>query len=369
MSSSEKKIRILLITRNFPPLTGGMERLMLNMSIGLTEYADLTIVGPTGCSKYAPKNVQVHEASSSLAPFLMFSLWHATRASNKKKFDLVIGGSGLIAPALLILRGIFGYKTLIYVHGLDLVVNSRVYQRIFLASMRRLDKIVANSENTKNIAIEKGMPPDRLVVVNPGTNLPEALDTELQNSLLGYHDIPFGNIMIFVGRMTRRKGLSRFIEESLLDILAAEPDCGLLIVGDHADQALLQNGEGELVQGLIERMGLESNVIFLGQISDQELQACYAAASVQIFPIVDTPGDVEGFGMVAIEAAANGTPTVAFNIGGVADAISGHNGSLIEPGKYDDFSQAVLGYLRQPHFDSRQCIEPVSYTHLRAPRH
>lgn len=356
MDSSVHKIRVLLITRNFPPLTGGMERLMQNMSHGLAEYTELTIIGPRGCAKYTPKDVQVHEAGSSLVPFLVVSLLYALRACRKKKFDLAIGGSGLVAPALLVLRGIFGCKTMIYVHGLDLVVNSWVYQRIFLACLRRLDTIVANSGNTRRIALDRGVPP-RIVVVNPGTSLPEALDSNTRTNLLKPYDIPFKKIMIFVGRMTQRKGLSRFIECSLPHIIASEPDSGLVIIGDNADQALTKNGERENVLDQVERMQLGSSVLFLGQISDIELQACYASASVQVFPIVDVPGDIEGFGMVAIEAAANGTPTVAFNVGGVADAISKSNGDLVEPGEYDQFSQAVLGYLRQTHFNSQQCID------------
>ena len=357
MDSSVQKIRVLLITRNFPPLTGGMERLMQNMSHGLAEYTELTIVGPRGCAKFTPKGAQVHEAGSSLVPFLIVSLWYALRACRKTKFDLIIGGSGLIAPALLILRGIFGRKTMVYVHGLDLVVDSWVYQRIFLACLRRLDTIVANSGNTRRIALDRGVPSTRIVVVNPGTSLPEALDINTRTNLLKPYDIPFKKIMIFVGRMTQRKGLSRFIESSLPDIIASEPDSGLLIIGDNADQALTKNGERENVLDLVGRMQLGSSVVFLGQISDIELQACYASATVQIFPIIDVPGDIEGFGMVAIEAAANGTPTVAFNVGGVADAISKSNGDLVEPGKYDHFSQAVLGYLRQTHFNSQQCID------------
>ncbi len=244
---------------------------MLNMSHGLAEYADLTIVGPRGCSKYAPAKAQVHETSHSLAPFLILSLWHSARAASKNKFDLAIGGSGLIAPALLTMRAIFGCKTLAYVHGLDLVVNSRVYQRVFLASLRRLDKIVANSENTKKLALERGITSNRLVVVNPGTSLPEMPDLARQQSWLRSHDIPFENIMIFVGRMTQRKGLSRFIEASLPYILASEPNSGLLIIGDNADQALIKKGEGEVVLNLIEQMELGSKVILLGTAQRQRV--------------------------------------------------------------------------------------------------
>ena len=68
----------------------------------------------------------------------------------------------------------------------------------------------------------------------------------------------------------------------------------------------------------------------------------YTQADVHIFPILDLPGDVEGFGMVAIEAAAYGVSTVTFDVGGVADAVnSGVSGVLVKPGDYRAFSASV----------------------------
>ncbi len=61
---------ILLITRNLPPLLGGMERMMQEVVNGLAEYSQLTVIGPKGCQYYLPKNIAVHEVSPSLAAFL-----------------------------------------------------------------------------------------------------------------------------------------------------------------------------------------------------------------------------------------------------------------------------------------------------------
>ena len=67
-----------------------------------------------------------------------------------------------------------------------------------------------------------------------------------------------------------------------------------------------------------------------------------------MFPVRDMPGDVEGFGMVAIEAAAHGLPTVAFDVGGVADAVAdGVSGRLVRSGDEEAFAAAVLAELAQ----------------------
>jgi len=84
-------------------------------------------------------------------------------------------------------------------------------------------------------------------------------------------------------------------------------------------------------------------VRFLGAVEDDVLWDCYVAADVLVFPLIRVKGDVEGFGMVAIEAAASGTPTVAFPVGGVVDAVAdGLSGSLVSEGDYEAFAAAVV---------------------------
>ncbi len=107
--------------------------------------------------------------------------------------------------------------------------------------------------------------------------------------------------------------------------------------------------------GAIERCGKDT-VRFLGVVDDETLWNCYTAAHTLVFPLIRVKGDVEGFGMVAIEAAASGTPTVAFPVGGVVDAVSeGANGLLIPEGDYRAFADAVLSICRGSPPSSSDC--------------
>lgn len=349
------KSKILLVTRNFPPLVGGMERLMQEAAQGISEYADLTIVGPSGCKAYCPENARAHEVPPGLVPFLLLATWHAAKACRKDRFTLLVGGSGLVAPVLLLLKAIFGGKTMVFVHGLDLVVQSFIYQKLFVRCIRMADHLIANSRNTLKIAVGKGVPKQHITIVNPGTRLPEPTETDALKEFLERKGILFEKVMIFVGRITRRKGLSQFIEHSLPTILKEEPGAGLIVVGENPNQGLTNFGEAQEVAELVSRLRLADRVAFLGRLEDEDLETCYSAADVQIFPLADIPGDVEGFGMVAIEAAACGTPTVAFAVGGVADAISVENGALVEPGRYDLFAHAVTRIFREGKPDRVQC--------------
>lgn len=356
MPTDPARLRILLVTRNLPPLVGGMERLLQEMAEGIAGYADLTVIGPKGCGEHLPGNIEVLETSPKLAPFLLISTVLAIITSRKKQFDIAIGGSGLIAPTLQVISRLFKHKTLIYLHGLDLVVHNYLYQQVFVRSIRTIDSVIVNSRNTRELALEKGIAATRIAIVNPGTSLPAMPDRQALQKFRARHGIPFSKVMIFVGRMTQRKGLSGFIKNSLPAIFASEPDTGLVVVGKNPEDSLNRLGEEKEILSLVSGHENKDRIIFLGQLSDAELQTCYGLADVQIFPLVEIEGDVEGFGMVAIEAAAMGTPTVAFCVGGVEDAIGPGNGVLVEPGDYDVFARSVIQILHGDSPSEDSCI-------------
>ncbi len=334
---------ILVVTRNFPPLTGGMERLMHRSVATLACHFDVTLIGPSGCGKYVPENVAVIECPPAPFSFLAMALLRGWVRCRKTAFELVLGGSGLVSPVSWLLSRISHARSAILVHGLDLVVDNFVYQRFFVPCLRRHDRVIANSRNTFEIAISKGCETDKLRVVNPGSTIPpesSLLDAAESRRKLGFED---KKIILFVGRMVRRKGLAELLEKAWPRIVASRPDALLLVAGDSPDDALLQDADGakRLIQA-VDRAG-QDTVQFLGTVDDDVLANCYAAADTLVFPLIQVSGDVEGFGMVAIEAAASGTPTVAFPVGGVVDAVvDGVNGLLVPEGDYEAFADAVL---------------------------
>lgn len=332
-----------------------MERLMQHLACGMAEYADLTVIGPRGCAQSLPVNVQVYETSDKLATFLLCSTWLGIKVCSKREFDIVIGGSGLIAPTLRILSLIFRCKTAIYLHGLDIIVDNYWYQQIFVPCLQRVYLTIVNSRNTRKLAIDKGVKETRITVVNPGTDISEMPAKAALKQFRLDHDISFSKIMIFVGRMTRRKGLSAFIEKCLPSILAKVPDAGLIVVGDNPQSSLNHLGEEREIVAKAAESEHKNRIVFLGRLNDNDLATCYALADVQILPLREVDGDIEGFGMVAIEAAALGTPTVAFALGGVSDAISPANGLLVAADRYDLYAEAISDILSQAPIDYASC--------------
>ncbi len=320
---------------------------MQNSVETLASEFDVTLVGPQGCGAFSPANVQTIECPASPLSFLTTAFLKAGRAASKQSFDIILGGSGLVSPVTHLLAGQANARSVVFVHGLDLVADNWIYQHVFMPFLRRHDRLVANSENTRRIAVDKDCPADRVEIVNPGSTIPPESLLQQADAAREELGLASNKVILSVGRMVPRKGLAEFLENAWPLIIDAQPNAILVVVGDTPSDALLKDSKGaKRLMDAIDRCGTDT-VRFLGTVDDDTLWKCYAAADVLVFPLIRIKGDVEGFGMVAIEAAASGTPTVAFPVGGVVDAISnGVSGLLVSEGDYRAFADAVVSICR-----------------------
>lgn len=348
-----KKQRILLITRNLPPLVGGMERLNWHMADELSEYAEVKVVGPTGAAEIKPKNVQVLESPlKPLGLFMLIALCKAFWTAVCFKPNVIIAGSGLTAPLVWLISKLTGAKSVVYLHGFDITAAHWVYQKIWGPFFKRMDCVIVNSTPTKVLALNAGILEKKMSIVHPGVTLPvSAQSSNAIQSFKKKYNLEHKKILLSVGRLTTRKGLKEFVENSLAYIVQQEPDVVLVVVGESPKNSLgagLQTRE-EILE-VARKNQIENHILFLGVITDNEqLATIYEAADVHVFPVRHIPDDPEGFGMVAIEAAAHGLPTVAFATGGIVDAVKdGTSGCLVEKNNYMELTQQVLFVLNSP---------------------
>lgn len=338
--------RVLLVTRNLPPLVGGMERLNWHMAEELAKHAEVRVIGPAGSAALAPTGVAIEDAPLTPLPRFLFSAqWKALRLARRWRPDIVLAGSGLTAPLAALAAKACGATSAVYVHGLDLTVQQIAYRMLWLPAIRRMDRVIANSQATRKLAIDAGVIAERIGIVNPGVQLPaNDRDPQIAENFRASHQLGQCPVLLSVGRLSQRKGMREFVADVLPKIVAARPDVMLLIVGDAPKQALRAEGQSrESIQAIADSRGVGRNIRFLGLISDSELEALYRAADLHVFPVQHIPNDPEGFGMVAAEAAAQGLPTVAYATGGVVDAVAeGLSGRLIRPGDVDGMARAVL---------------------------
>ncbi len=338
----------LLVTRNFPPLLGGMEKVNQHLLGALQPAWRTALCGPAGCAEYAPPQTEVRQSRVKPLPlFLAATLWRATRLAWRRKPEWVIAGSGLTAPIAWLAARCAGGRAVVYLHGLDIVAPSRVYQWLWLPFIRRCDLALVNSANTARLALSRGVRPGATHVLHPGTDLP-MLDAEAARDFRARHGFGQRPLLLSVGRLTQRKGLVEFVTKALPTVAARYPDVLLVVIGDEASDALhaRAGSERERILAAARMEGVEQNLRFLGRCDESTLSSAYQAANMHLFPVLELPGDVEGFGMVALESAAHGLPTVAFAVGGVPDAVlDGHTGTLVEPGNYVVLAEAAIRQL------------------------
>lgn len=346
--------RILVITRNFPPLWGGMERLNWHLADQLARYAQVHLIAPMGAREKAPPGVQVIEAPlRPLGRFLLVAALRSLAEARRFRPHFVLAGSGLTSPIALAAARLVNGKAGAYVHGLDLALPHPIYRTVWFSAMRRLDRVIANSRATATLAQAAGIQEARLSIVHPGVELAGVDQTVQQARRRAFrkkYELGERPILLSVGRLTSRKGIKAFVREVLHRVVQCRPDCFLLIVGDAPCDALA--AKAETPQAILEEaraMRLEQHVRWLGVLFGEDLESAYCAADVHVFPVREIRGDPEGFGMVAIEAAAHGLPTVAYATGGVVDAVAdGVSGRLVPPGDAESFAAAVLDLLQHP---------------------
>lgn len=345
------RLRVLLVTRNFPPLVGGMERVNQHLLIELARVWRVSLCGPGGSGNAATGAESV--AESRLKPlwrFLLGTAWRAFLMARRLRPKIVLAGSGLSAPMAWLAARSSGAKLVVYLHGLDVIAPSRIYQMLWLPFIRACDFVLVNSENTGRLAREHGVVAGKISVLHPGTDIP---DLDPAGGLVFREKYELGQrpLLLSVGRFTRRKGLAEFVALALPTIAAKQPDVLLLIIGEEASDALhgASGSERGRILEAARKAGVEGNLRFLGRCDEAALHSAYLAADCHVFPVLDLPGDVEGFGMVALESAAHGLRTVAFAVGGVSDAVeAGQTGELIVPGDYAAFARAVSAQLAAP---------------------
>lgn len=346
------KNSILIITRNLPPLIGGMERLNWHIADELSKDHHVTMISHTEAQKQAPKNVKFYGVQLyPLSLFLVLAFIKTFWVCLTQRPDVLFAGSGLTAPITTFWAKVFGKKSIVYIHGLDIGTNNKLYNLLWIPFIKSAHEIIANSSPTYDICLQKGVNEKKLRIIHPGVSFPpRSRDEQLIQQLKNQYNLQDKKILISVGRLTERKGLNEFIDFSFSKIVKAIPNTVLVIIGDTPNQSLNKNLQSkELILSSAKKHNIENNLIFTGNISDDEvLSSFYYLADLHIFPVKHIPDDPEGFGMVAIEAAAHGTPTVAFATGGIVDAVKqNESGWLVEKNNYEALTMPVIKALQR----------------------
>ncbi len=235
----------------------------------------------------------------------------------------------------------FGLPYVIYAHGNEVLNALQAQWEGHRRAIQTADCVLANSRYTADLVKQSGVQADRIEIVYPGCDAeqfrPIQLSSEYRQVVLGRHAT--SKVILTVGRLVHRKGHDRVIQ-SLPSILKRHPGTCYLIAGDGP-------AKQELVE-LSRRLDVADKVIFLDKVEDADLPKIYNLSDVFVMPSREdfAASDVEGFGIVFLEANACGKPVVAARSGGMADAvIDGETGVLVASNDEMALADAIGGLI------------------------
>ena len=193
------------------------------------------------------------------------------------------------------------------------------------------DRIIAVSKYTKNLLVNHyGIPAEKISVVHNGHDQMQA-SIDQAEVLQSRHDAQQKPMVLFLGRLTVQKNPWQFLTVAKV-VHDANPEVQFVMAGD-----------GGMLPELIDRaceLGLEDCVVFTGKVSGREAQALYERASCFVMPSLSEP-----FGLVALEAVANGAPVIVSKQSGAAEVLD--HSFKIEPWDTDLMADCILTVLRE----------------------
>ena len=234
----------------------------------------------------------------------------------------------------------FGLPLLVYMHGEETCYANASRQLDWMGRriLRDAATVIANSENTASILRDRWeLSDDRLRILHPGVDctrfVPTPRDTAIRDRL-GWGERP---VVLTVGRLQARKGQDMLIR-ALPEIALSVPDALYAIVGDGDDF--------ERLDGLARDLGVADRVRFHHNLADDDLTRCYQQCDLFALPNRRIGNDIEGFGMVLLEAQACGKPVLAGASGGTAETMRvGHSGLIVDCTRPEPLADAVIDLL------------------------
>jgi glycosyltransferase involved in cell wall biosynthesis len=357
-------MKILYICNRFYPALGGVETHVFNIAkrfIDKNNSVDVVcsdMVAINSSERFKNKSgeiVGIHFKkfwslrilgidATTFMPYLPLFLF-----LNVKKYDIIHAHSyGYFSSwAPILICKLLNKKIIYTAHYADETVLPKIVKRLFdflIAgwSFRMATRVIALTSVEKDILIRKfRVRPQNIVVIPNGINLSEyskhSFSSEEREKILSRNGIKNKNKnIITVSRIAKNKG-HIYLLMAFKDIL----DCNLIIIGKDW-------GEKEHLMNFVKEKKI-NNVFFLENINDVEKNNLLKLSDVFILPSLGG----ESFGIVLLEAMANGLPVIASKVGGIKDLIhEGKNGYLIEPGNVQQIEEKVDAVLFNKNIES-----------------
>ena len=346
---------ILLVTELFPPAVGGSAVLFWN-AYGRLKDVPVTVL----TSATTAGESQHQDGPFRIVPTLLNGTYRGLRPAAALRQHVRVAGAirtqvrqqpawihcarplpeGAAAMFAGFLPGTGG-RYVTWVHGEDLsaALTSREHGWLARRVCLNAAAVIANSRFTAQLIGGLGVPSNRIRVIYPGVD-PARFRPDAAPYILPDAGRGSGPLLLSVGRLQRRKGHDTVIE-AIAALRQELPDLRYMIAGDGQERARLEELAGA--------RGVANRVTFLGEVDDAQLPGLYAACDIFVMPNRSDAHDVEGFGIVFLEAAATMRPSIGGRSGGAPEAVlDGQTGLVVSGTDALELGQAIRTLAESP---------------------
>jgi len=332
---STQKPKTLLFTLEYPPQIGGVSKYYSN----LVKYwgEDIFVLTNNGdIPKNNPNIIRKNLLNSFLIPAWLPSVWHLFRTIKKYKINHIIVGQILpLGTTTLLIFKFLKIDYSIILHGMDFAyaIKQKEKQELVKKILKKSKYIITGNKYTANLVktFDESLSP-KTNTINPAIETSFIRNPKKVNELKRKYNLSNKKILFSLGRLTKRKGFDKVIT-TIQQIEKKESDLVYAIGGMGDEYENLKKQAGKL---------LNTKIIFLGKISDEDYWAWLEICDIFIMTSRNMDGDFEGFGIVYLEANLLGKPVIAGDSGGVRDAVINNiNGLLVNPENTEEIALAI----------------------------
>lgn len=358
MRREDNSLRLLLCSSEFPPGPGGIGTHSYQLAAQLSRLGwEVRVVTPqelaTDHEIVAFNSAQpfgvVRQPRWRTVPLLVLRRFlTAWRVAWEWRPDVVVASGQIEVWYCARLAALLGRPWVALAYGSEfLFYRGALRSRAIRRSFEGADAVVAISQYTRDLMRDAGVCPRRVEVVPCGAEA-EAFRSgvDVSDFRLRY-DLPLGQrYVLTVGSVKERKGQDIVIR-ALPQLVREFPDLVYLVAGRPFPH--------EGFQRLAEELGVANHVRFLGRVDSEDLAALYNLSEVFVLVSRRTQqGDVEGYGIVVIEAALCGRPAVVSRDCGAEETVAdGETGLIVDPGDPDGTARAIGRLLRDDELRAR----------------
>ena len=348
--------KVLVLTENFPPLSGGSGRWFWELYSRLPKEQYLILAddiqGASEFDKTHQFNILRMSLTSSEWGLKSISglkfYWRVLRQIRKviKQHQITHIHCGRViheGVTAWILKLITGTPYLCYVHGEDVetAATSGEHNLMVKQVCKHAEILICNSHNSANIVKRLNYAgDDKIHVLHPGVDASLFVPAAEDNAFKQHMGWQGRKVIITVGRLQARKGQDMMIRATAL-LKQQFPEILYGVIG---------RGEClESLQALTEELGLNDHVKFLTDVTDEQMIQCYQQSDVFILPNRTIGNDIEGFGMVLVEAQSCGIPVIAGDSGGTKETmLINQSGFVIDCTQANPIAMTIAQLLADP---------------------